>query len=86
MKYLRGTNILASYPGLLITKKQILEVEGLALWKFTSHFTTASQSQLTAQESTLTSVASERDKLVEDKSGLEEELAVMKSQIHEFQV
>ena len=31
-------------------------------------------------------MASERDKLVEDKSTLEEELAVMKSQIHEFQV
>ena len=31
-------------------------------------------------------MASERDKLVEDKAILEEELVVMKSQIHEFQV
>ena len=48
--------------------------------------TSVSQTQLTAKESTLTSVASERDKLVEDKTTLEEELALMKSQLHEFQV
>ena len=39
-----------------------------------------------AQESTLTSATFERDRLVEDKSTLEEELGVMKSQIHELQV
>jgi len=38
------------------------------------------------QESTLTSVTSERNELAEEKSGLEEELAVLNSQTHELQV
>ena len=38
------------------------------------------------QESTLTSVTSERNELAEKKSGLEEELAVLNSQTHELQV
>ena len=38
------------------------------------------------QESTLTSVTSERDGLVEKRSGLEEGLAVLNSQTHELQV
>ena len=48
--------------------------------------TSVSQTQLTAQESTLTSLKSERDELVEEKSTLEGKLAVMMSQAHGLQV
>ena len=48
--------------------------------------TSVSQTQLTAQESTLTSLKSERDELVEEKSTLEGQLAVMMSQAHGLQV
>ena len=48
--------------------------------------TSVSQTQLTAQESTLTSLKSERDELVEEKSTLEGKLAVMMSQTHGLQV
>ena len=47
---------------------------------------TQSQTQLTAHKSTLTSVTTERDELAEEKTCLEEELAVLKSQTHELQV
>ena len=45
-----------------------------------------SQTQLTAQESTLTSVTFERDELAEEKSGLEGKLMALQSQTHELQV
>ena len=45
-----------------------------------------SQTQLNVHESTLTLLKSERDELAGEKSGLEEELAVLKSQTHELQV
>ena len=47
---------------------------------------TQSQTQLTAHKSTLTSVTTERDELAGEKTGLEEKLAVLKSQTHELQV
>ena len=45
-----------------------------------------SQTQLTAQESTLTSLKSERDELAEEKTDLEGKLMVLQSQTHELQV
>ena len=45
-----------------------------------------SQTQLTTQESTLTSVTFERDELAEEKTGLEEKLMALQSQTHELQV
>ena len=44
------------------------------------------QTQLTAQESTLISVTSERDELAEEKTDLEGKLMVLQSQSHELQV
>ena len=44
------------------------------------------QTQLTAQESTLTSVISKRDELAEEKTSLKEELTVLNSQTHKLQV
>ena len=48
--------------------------------------TSVSQTQLTAQESTLTSLKSERDELAEEKTDLEGKLTVLQSQTHELQV
>ena len=45
-----------------------------------------SQTQLTAQESTLTSVSFERDELAEEKTAMEGKLITLQSQIHELQV
>ena len=45
-----------------------------------------SQTQLTVQESSLTSVTSERDVLAEEKTDLEGKLIVLQSQSHELQV
>ena len=58
------------------------------MFKIVKYYTSriCSQTQLTAQESTLTSVTSERDELAEEKTGLEEELAVLNSQTHKLQV
>ena len=44
------------------------------------------QTQLTIHESTLALLKSEKDELAGEKSGLEEELAILKSQTHELQV
>ena len=47
---------------------------------------TQSQTQLTARESTLTFVTTERDELAEEKTGLEEKFMALQSQTHELQV
>ena len=44
------------------------------------------QTQLTVQESTLTSVISKRDELAKEKTSLKEELTVLNSQTHKLQV
>ena len=54
--------------------------------QYGTNITSLSQTQLMTQESTLTLVSSERDELAEEKTGLEEKLAVLKSQTHELQV
>ena len=48
--------------------------------------TSVSQTQLMTQESTLTSLKSERDELAEEKTDLEGKLMVLQSQTHELQV
>ena len=58
------------------------------MFKIVKYYTSriCSQTQLTAQESTLTSLKSERDELVEEKTDLEGKLMMLQSQTHELQV